>query len=108
MHVFGRITRFSAHNGGKKPLPARPGFSHLDPPGFLPIRMSTFMTVNVTAVDDPIVNAAAAAHAPPASAPPSAAPRPMSRARVWLVYAVLFAIVGGHLVEIVTQREHWP
>ena len=32
----------------------------------------------------------------------------MSRARVWLVYAVLFAIVGGHLVEIVTQREHWP
>ena len=32
----------------------------------------------------------------------------MSRGRVWLVYAILAAIVGGHLVEIVTQREHWP
>ena len=36
------------------------------------------------------------------------APQPMRRWRVWMVYAVLFAIVGGHLIEVVTQREHWP
>ena len=32
----------------------------------------------------------------------------MPRWRVWVVYGVLFVIVGGHLVEVVTQREHWP
>lgn len=32
----------------------------------------------------------------------------MSRGRVWMVYAVFAAVVGGHLLEIVTQREHWP
>ena len=42
----------------------------------------------------------------PTSAP--AAPQPMRRLRVGLVYAVLFVIVAGHLVEVVTQREHWP
>lgn len=37
-----------------------------------------------------------------------APPQPMRRWRVWMVYAVLFVIVAGHLVEVVTQREHWP
>jgi hypothetical protein len=37
-----------------------------------------------------------------------APPQPMRRWRVWMVYVVLFAIVAGHLVEVVTQREHWP
>lgn len=32
----------------------------------------------------------------------------MRRWRVWLVLGLLFAIVGGHLVEVATQREHWP
>jgi hypothetical protein len=32
----------------------------------------------------------------------------MRRWRVWMVYGVLFVIVAGHLVEVVTQREHWP
>lgn len=33
---------------------------------------------------------------------------PMKRRRVWIVYGLLAVIVGGHLVEVVTQREHWP
>ena len=33
---------------------------------------------------------------------------PMSPRRVWFVYALLAVIVGGHLIEVATQREHWP
>lgn len=28
--------------------------------------------------------------------------------RVWMVAGVFAFIVGGHLIEVVTQREHWP
>jgi hypothetical protein len=33
---------------------------------------------------------------------------PMRRSRIWIVYALFAVIVGGHLVEVATQREHWP
>ena len=59
------------------------------------------MTASVTATSREGVTDGA-----PASAP--AAPEPMRRWRVWLVYAVLFVIVAGHLIEVVTQRYHWP
>lgn len=32
----------------------------------------------------------------------------MTASRVWLVHAMLFVLVAGHLVEVVMQREHWP
>jgi hypothetical protein len=39
-----------------------------------------------------------------AAAPP---PRVSGRTR-WVVLGLLAVIVGGHLVEVVSQREHWP
>lgn len=32
----------------------------------------------------------------------------MGRWRVWMVFGLLAFMVLGHLVEVVTQREHWP
>jgi hypothetical protein len=32
----------------------------------------------------------------------------MKPRRIWLVYGLFAILVGGHLVEVVTQREHWP
>ena len=32
----------------------------------------------------------------------------MSRRRVWLVHALLVVMVGGHLHDLATGREHWP
>lgn len=49
----------------------------------------------------PSARPAADAHA----APPAAPVRP---ARAWLVYAILAVIVGGHLVDMLFKREHWP
>jgi hypothetical protein len=56
----------------------------------------------------------AAEPAPPASiavvdALPGAVPPPrVSQRSRWVVLGLLLVIVGGHLVEVVTQREHWP
>ena len=43
-----------------------------------------------------------------AARPVAAAAAGMRRPRVWLVYAMLFVIVAGHLVDMAVQREHWP
>lgn len=43
----------------------------------------------------------------PTGSPPEAA-RPMSRARVLLVVAVLIFIAGGSLYDIFMKVEHWP
>jgi hypothetical protein len=45
---------------------------------------------------------------PPDAAAPSESPAPLKRSRLWIVYGLLAVIVVGHLVEVVTQREHWP
>ena len=49
----------------------------------------------------------AALHAGPDRHATPAAPQPMRRWRVAGVRGAL-TIVVGHLVEVVTQREHWP
>ena len=54
----------------------------------------------------PILDPPPAAPAAPAAAvPPAAGMRP---SRVWLVYAMLFVIIAGHLVDMAMRREHWP
>lgn len=32
----------------------------------------------------------------------------MSRSRTYIVYALLTALVGGHLYDIALRQEHWP
>jgi hypothetical protein len=32
----------------------------------------------------------------------------LEKRREFLVYAVIFIIIGGSLFDIITQREHWP
>jgi hypothetical protein len=45
---------------------------------------------------------------PPDAAARPGSPAPLKRSRLWIVYGLLAVIVLGHLVEVVTQREHWP
>lgn len=58
----------------------------------------------------PVVPARAAEASPPigVSLPVQPPVKAMPRWRVWMVLGVLVFIVGGHLVEVVTQHEHWP
>jgi len=32
----------------------------------------------------------------------------MPRWRVWMVFALAAVLLGGHLFDIIRQREHWP